>query len=100
MATYLELKSQAKALLQQVEEARQAELVAIIDEIRTRIADYGLTPEQIFGRKHDARGGIRSRASSVPPKYFNPKTGATWSGRGREPLWIKGKERERFLIER
>ncbi|WP_157047486.1 H-NS family nucleoid-associated regulatory protein, partial [Burkholderia mallei] len=27
------------------------------------------------------------------------ETGATWSGRGREPGWIKGKKRERFLIQ-
>ncbi|WP_442873318.1 H-NS family nucleoid-associated regulatory protein [Cupriavidus sp. USMAA2-4] len=30
-------------------------------------------------------------------KYRNPKTGQTWSGRGRAPAWI-GKQRERFLI--
>ncbi|EDS82163.1 H-NS histone family protein [Burkholderia pseudomallei S13] len=38
-------------------------------------------------------------ASPTVPKYRDPKTGATWSGRGREPGWIKGKKRERFLIQ-
>ncbi|MBR8256809.1 H-NS histone family protein [Burkholderia ambifaria] len=33
------------------------------------------------------------------PKYQNPKTGETWSGRGRAPLWIRdAKNRDRFLI--
>ncbi|WP_414144191.1 H-NS family nucleoid-associated regulatory protein [Burkholderia stagnalis] len=34
----------------------------------------------------------------VQPKYRDPQTGATWSGRGREPLWITGRSREQFLI--
>ncbi|MGN4224231.1 H-NS family nucleoid-associated regulatory protein, partial [Burkholderia gladioli] len=34
------------------------------------------------------------------PKYLDPKTGATWSGRGRPPEWIKNaKDRDRFLIK-
>jgi DNA-binding protein H-NS len=40
----------------------------------------------------------RSRTPSQP-KYRDPATGATWSGRGRAPGWIQGKKRERFLIK-
>lgn len=33
------------------------------------------------------------------PKYRDPKTGATWSGRGPAPAWLAGaKDRTRFLI--
>ncbi|MGY4730726.1 H-NS histone family protein [Burkholderia pyrrocinia] len=96
MATYQELKAQADELSRQAEEARLAELDIIIQEVQARVAEYGLTPEQIFGRR---RGLGKLRASAVAPKYRDPKTGATWSGRGREPSWIKGKKRERFLIE-
>jgi DNA-binding protein H-NS len=47
-----------------------------------------------------ARGKTRRR---VPPKYMNPKTGETWSGRGRTARWLveaeqQGKSREKFLI--
>ncbi|MFT0171468.1 H-NS family nucleoid-associated regulatory protein [Paraburkholderia mimosarum] len=32
----------------------------------------------------------------MPPRYCDPKTGATWSGRGRAPDWIKDvKKRDR-----
>jgi DNA-binding protein H-NS len=35
-----------------------------------------------------------------PPKYLNPKTGATWSGRGPAPAWLASvKDRTRFLID-
>lgn len=35
-----------------------------------------------------------------PPKYRDPKTGATWSGRGPAPAWLAsaGEDRTRFLI--
>jgi DNA-binding protein H-NS len=34
------------------------------------------------------------------PKYRDPKTGATWSGRGRAPAWLaSAKDRTAFLIE-
>ncbi|WP_408475216.1 H-NS family nucleoid-associated regulatory protein [Paraburkholderia strydomiana] len=35
--------------------------------------------------------GKRRRDAGVPaaPKYRNPETGETWSGRGRAPRWIK-----------
>ncbi|WP_279608803.1 H-NS family nucleoid-associated regulatory protein [Burkholderia anthina] len=32
-------------------------------------------------------------------KYRDPKSGATWSGKGRAPSWIaKSRNRDRFLI--
>lgn len=35
-----------------------------------------------------------------PPKYRDPKSGATWSGRGRAPEWFaSAKDRTRFLID-
>ena len=34
------------------------------------------------------------------PKYRDPKSGATWSGRGPAPAWLAGaKDRTKFLIE-
>ena len=99
MSGYRELKAQADELMKRVEEARLAELEAVIQEIRTRVAEYGLTAGQIFGR-HGGAAKATPRKSASAPRYRDPKTGATWSGRGREPAWIKGGRRDRFLIER
>ncbi|WP_080404963.1 H-NS histone family protein [Burkholderia ubonensis] len=96
MATYLELKAQADALAQQAEEARLAELDSIIVKIREQIAEYGITPEQLFGRR---RSDVSNTRTPIAPKYRDPKTGATWSGRGKAPRWIaNAKNRDRFLI--
>ncbi|HGO6128890.1 H-NS histone family protein [Burkholderia cepacia] len=96
MATYLELKAQADALAQQAEEARLAELDSIIAAMREQIAEYGITSEQLFGRR---RATAPADRTPLAPKYRDPKTGATWSGRGKAPRWIAGaKNRDRFLI--
>jgi len=98
MSGYRELKAQADELTRRAEEARLAELETVLQEVRNRVAEYGLTPKQVFGRKWGVEKAARPTVT-VAPKYRDPNTGATWSGRGREPAWIKGKRRERFLIE-
>jgi len=96
MVTYKELKAQAEALAEKTEAARRAEMQSIIDDIRAKVAEYGITEKDIFG----ARRGKSAKQTQAPAKYRDPKTGATWSGRGRAPAWIKdAKNRNRFLIE-
>jgi len=35
------------------------------------------------------------------PKYGDPKTGKTWTGRGKPPAWIAGvKNRDPYLIDK
>ena len=36
--------------------------------------------------------------SGVAPKYRDPESGSTWSGRGKPPKWIAGQDRDNFLI--
>ncbi|MGV2289754.1 H-NS histone family protein [Trinickia sp. YCB016] len=94
MATYKQLTLQLEKLQVQVSAAREKEIEATIAEIKEKIAEYGITAEELgFSSKRPA-----ARKSALPAKYLNPKTGQTWSGRGRVPAWI-GKNRERFLIE-
>ncbi|REE22396.1 H-NS histone family protein [Paraburkholderia sp. BL6669N2] len=47
-----------------------------------------------------AKGSKGQPKGAQPPKYINPKTGATWSGRGPAPAWLATvKDRTRFLID-
>jgi DNA-binding protein H-NS len=47
-----------------------------------------------------AKGSKGQPKGAQPPKYLNPKTGATWSGRGPAPAWLATvKDRTRFLID-
>jgi DNA-binding protein H-NS len=97
MPTYTELQAQIAALKKQAEAARAAELEAVIADIRIKVAEYGITPKDIFG--HGRGRPKKQEKQGVAAKYRDPKTGTTWSGRGRAPTWIKNaKNRDKFLV--
>ena len=96
MATYKELLKQQEALALQVEEARKREISDAVTQVRQMVSEFGLTERDVFpsGRKS---GGTRT-GGKVAPKYRDPATGQTWTGRGKAPTWIDGKDRSKYLI--
>ncbi|AFT87506.1 H-NS histone family protein [Paraburkholderia sp. SIMBA_055] len=97
MSQYADLKAQIAKLQAQAEEARRTEIDNVIADIRQKIAEYGLTAQDL-GFAVAAKRGRPPKKAPLPAKYQDPKTGNTWSGRGKPPKWIVGKNRERFLI--
>lgn len=100
MSTYQELKRQIADLEAKAEEARKQELQSIISGIKSKIAEYGLSAKDL-GLSAD--GSSRRQGSTVAPKYMGPN-GEKWTGRGRQPDWIKnaienGRNKEDFLIK-
>jgi len=78
-------------LRRQAEELRSHERAGVIEEIRKKIAEYGLTAADL---KLSTRAGGKRAVSAPAPKasasvkYRSP-TGETWSGgRGRKPRWV------------
>ena len=96
MATYKELLKQQEALALQVEEARKREISDAVSQVRQMVSEFGLTERDVFpsGRKS---GGTRT-GGKVVPKFRDPATGQTWTGRGKAPKWIDGKDRSKYLI--
>lgn len=96
MSTYKELLAQREDLEKRIAEMRKIETADAIQKAKTLIAQFELTAEDIFS----APGGKKksSSSSSVAPKYRNPETNETWTGRGKPPLWIRDKDREQFKI--
>jgi DNA-binding protein H-NS len=92
MANYDELIEQRKLLDQQILAIQQKEKQEAIDSIKVMIEKHSLTVSDLFSKK------INQTNKKVPAKYRNPATGETWTGRGKAPLWIVGKERESFVI--
>jgi len=103
MATYKELLAEKEALESKLEQMRAVERGAAVDRIQQLMSEYELTVDDIVGKRRRGRpagsknSAVAKEKSSLPPKYMNPKTGASWSGRGRAPSWL-GKNRTRFLI--
>lgn len=95
MASYKELLQKQKELAVQVEEARKREIADTVQKVRELVAEYGLTPQDVFPGR---RAGKAASGGKVAPKYRDPATGATWTGRGKPPRWIEGKDRNAFAI--
>jgi DNA-binding protein H-NS len=96
MSSYKELLAQREKLEKQIEEAKAREYAEVLGEIKQKMADYGITLAELGSTRGKGKAG-RPRAS-VAPKYRDPKSGTTWSGRGKPPKWIAGQDRDQFLI--
>ena len=94
-SSYQELLAQRAALEQQIATARKAELAEAVQKIRKLIEAFGLTESDIFSSGKQKR---TNAGSSVVPKYRDPSTGQTWTGRGKPPTWLKDKDRSLFEI--
>ncbi len=79
---------QIAQLRKQAEELRNQERAGVVEELRKKIAEYGLSAADL---KLGGRAAKRATAVAAPKaaaKYRSP-TGETWSGgRGRKPRWI------------
>ncbi len=94
--TYKELLQQREALEKAIAQARQNEIAAAVAKVRDLVAEYGLTAQDVFPARA-AKSGAKTVAK-VAPKYRDPATGQTWTGRGKAPKWIDGKDRSQFQI--
>ncbi|WP_306552903.1 H-NS histone family protein [Acidovorax sp.] len=95
MTSYKELLEQRKSLDAKIQDARNSELADATAKARALVAEYGLTSEDVFGR---AKAASSRAGTKVAPKYRNPSTGETWTGRGKPPKWIADVNREEYLI--
>lgn len=105
MPTLEAIEAKIKRLQEQAEAIKAKKTSANLDRIVALMKDSGVTVADIeahLGGRKRGRPGKQwtSGAGTVEAKYMDPKTGATWSGRGRAPSWIaNAKNRDRFLVD-
>lgn len=107
-----ELDALQRAL--EVELRRREELrrTATKDRILQLADESGLSKDELVALLQGGRGsrgsrgkpGKQGKQGKVAPKYRDPQTGQTWSGRGRSPVWMRqaleaGKSKEDFAIQ-
>jgi len=105
MSALPDLIAQRDALNKQIEEANKAERAGAIAQAKAIIAEHGLKASDLFGSSRvgtSDSGPARRKGSAsgnkVAPKYRDPVSGATWTGRGRSPIWLAGRNKNDFLI--
>lgn len=121
--TFADVQKRIRDAEKQLEEDRRLAASMRDEELRGFVQDWlskaealGFSVVEVVGaiRPHfpspaTKKGGSRkARADSVrkaEPKYRDPKSGQTWTGRGRPAGWIQayldaGKKKEDFLIKK
>jgi DNA-binding protein H-NS len=108
MTTYSAIKEQIARLEKQAEALRKTEVAGVIARIKEAIKTYGLTAADLglgrgavkIGWASEAKPDKKTSTTIGVPKYHDPKSGKTWTGRGTPPAWIAGaKNRDAYLIE-
>lgn len=97
MTTYKELLAQREALDKTIEEARKQEIAGAVSQVKALISDFGLTEDDVFGAGSGSKKSGKA-TSKVAAKYRDPVTGSTWTGRGKAPRWLDGKDKAQYLI--
>jgi DNA-binding protein H-NS len=102
MSEYQTLLAQRAELEAQIAAVREEEVANALEQIRQLVDEFDLHEEVQFtrARRGTPRGlGAGAPRGPVAAKYRDPDSGATWSGRGKSPTWIAGKDRTQFLID-
>ena len=97
MTTYQEYQAKIAELQNLAESARRDELSSAKDRIAAIMREHGLTLADLAGADKPAK--VSKPRAPVPLKYRDDATGQTWTGRGRAPKWLEGKNKEDFLIK-
>lgn len=96
MTSYAEYVEQISKLQSLAEAARKDEINGAIKQIKELMQLHGVTVD-------DISSGSRTKPAKakgmVAAQFKNPETGETWTGRGRAPRWLDGKDREQFRIK-
>ncbi|MER9436719.1 H-NS histone family protein [Mesorhizobium sp. M0618] len=91
-----DLQRQQQEIDRKIQEKREAEKQSVIEQIVQVVNTYKIPIDELV----EKLGGLKIKRKGVKatPKYKDPVSGAIWTGRGKEPAWIKGKDRKPFLI--
>jgi len=87
-----EVKDRTRFLIEGVTDAAPVASVGAVSKAKTAVkkASASVTATSLKGQPKGPQ----------PVKYRDPKSGATWSGRGLAPAWLAGtKDRSKFLID-
>ncbi len=87
MSKLADLLAQKAAIEKQIADTQRAERSEAVAQVKTLMAQYGLTPADLSSRGAAKPG--KSPSGKVAAKYRNAATGEAWSGRGLQPRWLK-----------
>lgn len=92
--SYKEIQAKIDELQVLATAARKAEIATAKEKIWDLMDAFGLTVRDLDRSRHQSA----KPRTKVAAKYKDPATGQQWTGRGRAPKWLEGRDRSEFLI--
>ena len=97
MNTLDELLAQQADIAAKISVLRLEKYTEAVAQAKALISQFGLTQDDLFGGARSAVRGNKVEGTKVPPKYRDPVSGKTWTGRGVTPKWVVG-DKAQYLI--
>ncbi|KRA01304.1 H-NS family nucleoid-associated regulatory protein [Achromobacter sp. Root565] len=96
------INAQIQTLQRRADTLRINHRASALQKIMRQMHEFQISPAEIqtaYAQNRPARAkrrDVQRRSDSrsvVAPKYRNPESGETWSGRGRAPRWLTSAEK-------
>lgn len=100
-----EYEAKLNELHKQREAERKGERLQAIAAVKDLIKTHDLTASELgLSGKAPAKRATSDKRNVVAPKYQDPDSGKTWTGRGKSPAWLTahltaGRNKQEFLIQ-
>ena len=100
-----EAEATVNELRKQLDVERKGERTQAIAAARELIKTHDLTASDLgFSGKTYTKRVVSDKRNVVAPKYQDPDSGKTWTGRGKSPAWFSaqlaaGRDKKDFLIQ-
>ncbi|ABO60432.1 H-NS histone family protein (plasmid) [Burkholderia vietnamiensis] len=92
--SYSQLVAELKELERKIIAARAQARKDALAQIAELMYEFDIKPNELRRPRN-----IRYNVQPTRPRYRDPVSGATWSGRGHVPAWIAYQDRSRFVIK-
>ena len=100
-----EFEAKLNELRKQQELERKGERTQAVAAAKELIKNHDLTASELgLAGKGPIKRITGDKRNVVAPKYQDPESGKTWTGRGKSPAWLStqllaGREKQEFLIK-
>ncbi|WP_157268052.1 H-NS histone family protein [Azohydromonas aeria] len=90
MANIQDLLKQREELERQIKQLQESSRSEAINTIKELMAQNNLSIEDLQSntRSGGKKGESGGKTGTVAPKYRDPASGKTWTGRGLKPKWV------------
>lgn len=98
-----QILAQHEAYEKRIAELRKVERDSDLQTVLKLVGKHQFTAKDVPLHSPGGKAG-KPKGEGTPalavPKYKNPETGETWSGKGRTPAWLEGKNKDDFLVQK